>query len=311
MPRHEPADHLAWRTTEVGGRRVNYGVAGKGLPVLFVHGWALGSHAYKRALKRLVRLGCRVYAPALPGFGGTAGLTGGASDLSAYAAWTEAFLDSVNETEPVLAVGHSFGGAVVAKLARDFPERVGYLVLINAIGGGIWSRPGDAVRPLAKRPLWDWAVNFPIDVFSSRGVLPVLSAILPEALPNMVRNPLGVWKAAGLARRADVTTDVLEVKGSGIPILVLWGQGDTIIPRANFDALCAASGSSGELVGGRHSWLIADPDSFAAVMAGLVNDALAARTARFGPVPPTRWTVAAASGGAASLHPTFGRAATG
>ncbi len=309
MPRHEPADHLAWRSTEVDGRRVNYGVAGKGLPVLFVHGWALGSHAYKRALKRLVRLGCRVYAPALPGFGGTAGLPGGACDLAAYAAWTGSFLDAVDETEPVLAVGHSFGGAVVAKLAHDFPERVGYLVLINAVGGGIWSRAGGEVRPIDERPLWDWAVHFPMDVFAARGIRPVLSAILPEALPNIVHNPLGMWKAAGLARRADVTSDLLEVRGTGIPILVLWGQGDTIIPRANFDALCAATGSSGELVPGRHSWLIADPDAFAEVMAGSVIDASAARTAR--PGPAQKWSDPAASVGVASRHPTFGRAAAG
>ena len=70
----EPEDHLAWHSVVVDGRRVNYGVAGSGLPVLFVHGWALGQHAYKRALKRLVHLGCRVYAPALPGFGGSAAL---------------------------------------------------------------------------------------------------------------------------------------------------------------------------------------------------------------------------------------------
>jgi pimeloyl-ACP methyl ester carboxylesterase len=311
MPRHEPADHLAWRTTEVAGRRVNYGVAGRGLPVLFVHGWALGSHAYERALKRLVRLGCRVYAPALPGFGGTAGLAGGACDLAAYAAWTDAFLDGVGETEPVLAVGHSFGGAVAAKLARDFPDRVGYLVLINSLGGGIWSRSGGEVRSIAERPLWDWAIHFPIDIFTGKGALPVLSAILPEALPNMIHNPLGVWKAAEVARRADVTTDLIEVKGSGIPILVLWGEGDTIVPRANFEALCAAAGSSGALVPGRHSWLIADPESFAEVMTTSVVAAAAARAAQLGLAPPIRWSAQAASGRAASPHPALGRAATG
>ena len=82
MPKHEPADHLAWRTVEVEGRRVNYGVAGHGLPVLFLHGWGLGIRAYKRSLKRLVRLGCRVVAPAMPEFGGTAGLPPGRSRAS-------------------------------------------------------------------------------------------------------------------------------------------------------------------------------------------------------------------------------------
>ena len=60
-------DHLVWKRTRVAGRTASYGVAGVGLPVLFLHGWALSQHSYKRALKRLVRLGCQVFAPALPG----------------------------------------------------------------------------------------------------------------------------------------------------------------------------------------------------------------------------------------------------
>ena len=71
----DPArDHLVWKRTRVEGRSALYGVAGEGPPVVFVHGWALGSHSYKRALKRLVGLGLKVFAPALPGFGGTADL---------------------------------------------------------------------------------------------------------------------------------------------------------------------------------------------------------------------------------------------
>ncbi len=59
-PREGDEDHLAWLSTTVDGRPAKYGVAGDGLPVLFLHGWGLGQHSYKRALKRLVRLGCRV-----------------------------------------------------------------------------------------------------------------------------------------------------------------------------------------------------------------------------------------------------------
>ena len=58
-------DHLVWERTTVSGRPALYGVAGDGLPVLFLHGWGLGQHSYKRALSRIVRMGTRVYAPAL------------------------------------------------------------------------------------------------------------------------------------------------------------------------------------------------------------------------------------------------------
>ena len=79
--------------------------------MVFIHGWALGQHAYKRALKRLVHLGCRVYAPALPGFGGSAAAARlRRATWPGYAAWADAFLDAVGVDEPVFAIGHSFGG---------------------------------------------------------------------------------------------------------------------------------------------------------------------------------------------------------
>jgi pimeloyl-ACP methyl ester carboxylesterase len=282
MSRNQPVDHLVWQTTEVGGRKVRYGAAGQGLPVLFVHGWALGSHSYKRALKRLVRLGCRVYAPALPGFGGSSGLPGAQRDLVGYAAWADGFLDAVGIDEPVLVVGHSFGGAVAAKLAHDFPDRVSYLVLVDTVGAGVWSQAGGSVRSLADRPLWDWAVNFPRDILHGRGALPVISAILEDAVPNLVHNPLGMWQAAGLARRADLSSELAALKSTGVPVLVLWGEGDTIVPRASFDALCESAGFVGELVPGGHSWLLANPDGFAESMASCVRVASAARAARAG-----------------------------
>lgn len=56
------SDDLAWRRVEVQGRTARYGVGGDddGAPVLFLHGWALGSRAYKRAVRRLTMRGCRV-----------------------------------------------------------------------------------------------------------------------------------------------------------------------------------------------------------------------------------------------------------
>jgi pimeloyl-ACP methyl ester carboxylesterase len=277
MVKPRPEDHLEWDFVEVDGRRVNFGVAGHGLPVLFVHGWALGQRAYKRALKRLVHLGCRVYAPALPGFGGSAPLASGASDIAGYAAWLNAFLDVVGVEEPVFAIGHSFGGGVVTKLAHAFPSRVSYLALINSVGGGTWLRSGNRARSMAERPLWDWAVHFPCDLLVTGGVMRTLRAIIEDAVPNLLANPIGVWRVGTLARRLDLTPELADLQARGLPVLVLWGEGDGIVPRASFDALCAALGSTGTVVPGRHSWLPADPDSFGAIMANSVAVARAAR----------------------------------
>jgi pimeloyl-ACP methyl ester carboxylesterase len=52
-------DHLTWSTVLVGGRPAVFGEGGgDGPPVVFLHGWALGSRAYKRAIKRLLTRGC-------------------------------------------------------------------------------------------------------------------------------------------------------------------------------------------------------------------------------------------------------------
>ena len=249
---------------------------------MFLHGWGLGHHAYKRALKRLVRLGCQVYAPALPGFGGSANLHSRQVDLAGYASWAAAFLDSVGVEEPALVIGHSFGGAVATKLAHDFPDRVEHLVLVDAVGAGVWSALGDKVRTLGERPLWHWAVHFPIDVAMAWGAVPTISAILEDAVPNLVSNPVGMWRTGMLARRADLTADLGELRGHGVPVTVVWGEGDSIVPRASFEATCRALGVDGFLVRGRHSWLLADPDAFADVVGKSVAAANAARAARAG-----------------------------
>ncbi|HLI54064.1 MAG TPA: alpha/beta hydrolase [Acidimicrobiales bacterium] len=274
----ERGAHLVWRHASVGGRRVNYGVAGVGLPVLFLHGWALGARSYKRAMKRLVRLGCRVVAPALPGFGGSAQLAGRDTTLAGYAAWADAFLDEVGVDEPALVAGHSLGGAVAAQFAHDFPDRVAHLVLINAIGGGVWSAAAGTVRSMAERPLWDWAVTLSRDI-SGASAAPVLRVVAEEALPNLAANPLAVWRAAAIARRADLCAELSGIRRAGVPVTVVSSEGDLVVPKASFEAICGQLGVEGRLVEGGHSWLIADPDAFVEAVLPAVAAARASRAA--------------------------------
>ena len=277
-----PIDHLVWKSTVVHGRTALYGTAGAGLPLVFVHGWGLGQHSYKRAMKRLVHLGCQVFAPALPGFGGTAELPAEDFTLDGYARWLSGFLEAVGLTEEkVFLVGHSFGGGVSIQFAHDCPDRVRTLVLINSVGGSSWTRPGPTglVKSMAQRPLWDWGIHFPRDILPIPQITRVLPVILEDAVPNLLRNPRAMWKAAQLARTADLTEELEELRRRRLPVVVLWGEQDKIIPRPSFDALCAAIGSEGEVVSGNHSWLLADPDSFGEVMTNIVAVAEVVRDA--------------------------------
>src|SRR6188472_2379571 len=146
---------LEERRCEVQGRGASFAVGGEGLPVLFLHGWGLGHRAYEGALRELVARGCRVHAPALPGFGGTAYLPARQRTLEGYARWVEDFIDAVGIAQPALVVGHSFGGGVAIRLTHDAPTRVRHLVLINSVGHPSAVNGQGLVAPVFGRPRWD------------------------------------------------------------------------------------------------------------------------------------------------------------
>jgi pimeloyl-ACP methyl ester carboxylesterase len=266
------ASWLAWKTIEVDGGTTAYGEAGQGPPIVFLHGWGLDHKAYKRALARLVAAGARVLAPALPGFGGSAPLTDDRCTIEGFADWVALFLDAVGVHEPVVAMGHSFGGGVAICLAHDHEERVKALVLINSIGASAWTTRGSALRSMAQRPLWDWGMHFPADLWPLRQARRVLPVIVAEALPNLARDPRSFVRVAALARRADLTGELDELKRRGLPVVVLWGNRDRLITRESFDEMCRVlGGPRAHTVAGTHAWLISDPDAFAEVMTNVVG----------------------------------------
>lgn len=244
--------------------------------MLLLHGWGLGQHAYRRVMQELAARGADVVAPALPGFGGTADLPARTFSLAGYAAWVAQFCEALHLDEPAMVIGHSFGGGVAVRLAHDHPERVRSLVLVNSIGGSAW-RKGNALRSIAERPLWDWGLHFPSDIWPVPQATRVLPVILEDAVPNLVRNPRAILRVAGLARRADLLQELEELNRRRLPVTVIWGKRDGVIPQASFERMCLALGAEGTVVEGSHSWLLADPESFGEV---ITNDLAVARIAR-------------------------------
>ncbi len=268
---------LEWCRTEVSGRVASYGVGGAGPSIVFLHGWGLSGHTYKAALKRLLAQGFKVWAPALPGFDGSRAFGSGPRDLAQYAGWVNEFLTAVGITKPVVVMGHSFGGGVAIQTAHDWPERVRGLILINSIGGSAWRREGSLTKSMAQRPLWDWGLHFPSDVLPLRQIRRVLPVILEAAVPNALRDPRSFWHAATIARYADLTDELQELKARRLPVVVLWGSRDELVTRASFDALCESLGNPLSItVDGSHSWLLADPDTFGEVITNIIPVAMSA-----------------------------------
>lgn len=230
--------------------------------MVFLHGWGLTARSYARALPLIAATGARVIAPALPGFGKSAPLQGEYT-FEKLAGWVDELLDHLGLDEPASLVGHSFGGAIATATAWHHPQRVRALVLVNSVGGSVWKaggRRGD--RSLEERPLWDWGLRLPSE-FSGRDYRKVLPVVVRDLVGNAMGNPRALWRAAELARRADLRDELATLAERGLPVSILWGSEDNVVPEATFLALCDAAGAPGDIIeDAGHAWLLADPEGF-------------------------------------------------
>lgn len=260
-----------WHAVRVAGGPVSFLEVGEGPVVVFLHGWGLSYESYRPGLARLAGLGRRVLAPALPGFGGTHDLPDESFSLAGYASWVAEFLDAVGIDAPVTLVGHSFGGGVAIKTAHDHPELVSHLVLINSVGGSAWTR-GSVLKSWTTRPPWDWGLHLGVDLLPHRQLSRVLPVLVDGLVPNVVRNPRAVWRVAGLARKATLTTELEELRRRNLPVVVLWGESDQLIPPAALAALRSVLGEAAlTTVHGDHNWLLSDPGAFCEVMTNVIG----------------------------------------
>lgn len=264
------------------GRTARYGEAGRGTPFLFLHGWGLSDHTYKRALGRLAKLGVRVIAPSLPGFGGTAPLPGADFSLEGYARWVDDFRAALGIDGPWYLGGHSFGGGVAIVVAHDHGADLELLVLVNSIGGSVWKSPSRVDAPhrhLADRPLWDWGLHFPYDVAGPRTFRAVVPVIARDMVRNLLRDPLGFVRVGRMAGAANLLDELDDLRRRELPVVVLWGDEDKVLPAASMEAMVSALGGSPEVVSGSHGWLLEDPDRFGEIMTNVVGVAEAAHAA--------------------------------
>ena len=255
------ANTLGWRLVHVSesemkyldlhGDRVAYREAGAGEALLLIHGMAGSSATWRAVLPQLSKK-YRVVAPDLFGHGESAKPRGDYS-LGAFAAWLRDLLDELGITRATV-VGQSLGGGVAMQFTyqhRDYCER---LVLISSGGLG---------------PDLSWILR----MLSAPGVELVLPVVAPRPVLN-VGNRLGSWLTSagihsprageiwnaysslsdGQTRQAFLRTlrSVVDYRGqavsainklhlsSGLPILLIWGDQDRIIPVAHGYATHAA-----------------------------------------------------------------------
>jgi pimeloyl-ACP methyl ester carboxylesterase len=227
---------------ELHGRRAIYRIAGDGPAVVLVHGM-LNSSSHWQSVALDLAAEHTVIAPDLIGHGDSAAPRGDYS-LGAHAASIRDLLTALG-IERATVVGHSLGGGVAMQFAYQFPQRTERLALVSS--GGLGRRVHGFLR----------AATLP----GSEFVLPLLAGpqvlsagravgrVLARAGVKLGNDALEMARGhASLgdpeSRAAFVHTLRASVDAGGqrvqavdrlylaeeLPLLIVWGAGDRIIP---------------------------------------------------------------------------------
>lgn len=142
------------RYAEVLGRRMAYREAGRGSPVVLLHGNPTSSYLW-RHLFSAIGDGHRVIAPDLLGMGGSEKLP--STDAEAYrfagqAAHLEVLLDVLGASDRVVLVGHDWGAALAFDWAARHPLDVRGVAYAEAIvRPRKWSEESEGGRQLFRQ----------------------------------------------------------------------------------------------------------------------------------------------------------------
>jgi len=230
---------------EVGGRKISYAGAGQdGDVVLLIHGFGGDKNSWL-FLQEPLAARHRVYALDLPGHGASAKDVGDHADGDQARVLADAVagvLDAVG-TGRVHLVGHSMGGAVALAVAARDPARIASLTLIAPTGFGPEINVGylrgfaDAqtrreVRPVAGQIFADESLvtrQMVDDLLAYKRLDGVDEAL--HALLDMLLD--------GDAQRGDGLAALAAI-GGAIPVSVVWGTEDRVIPAAQASAATGA-----------------------------------------------------------------------
>ncbi|OBK12581.1 alpha/beta fold hydrolase [Mycobacterium asiaticum] len=236
------APKLQFRT--IHGHRRAYRIAGSGPVVVLLHGVGDSSTTWEPVHAKLAQR-FTVIAPDFLGHGESDKPRADYS-LASFANGLRDLLTAL-EIDRVTLVGHSLGGGVAAQFAYQYPQFVERVVLVSA--GGVTKDVSIALR-LAAMPMGAEALSMlrlpgavPAMGLVSRAVGSLVgSTRFTRDVASLPRLVGGLSKPGAVAAFARTLRGVVDTQGqfvtmldrsylmNGLPVQIIWGEDDLIIP---------------------------------------------------------------------------------
>ncbi|MGI8494116.1 MAG: alpha/beta fold hydrolase [Pyrinomonadaceae bacterium] len=240
---HPTHSHFA----EVDGLRVHYQEFGDPTDptLILIHGYTASTYVWETTAPMFASRGFHVLAVDLIGFGFSSKPVWFEYSIAAQARVIERFMNRLGIGRATL-VGSSYGGAVAATIALDYPEFVEKLVLVNAVIND--EAKNTPVLKFARIPVLGELLS-PFLLDSKRFLKKRMHATLaPEnhhlitrERINSIQRPLKAADAhhsvlqTGRSWDADrIETDAHLINH---PTLIVWGDRDTMIPIRSAEKL--------------------------------------------------------------------------
>jgi magnesium chelatase accessory protein len=264
----------ASRFVAAGGIRWHVQRMGQGPTLLLVHGTGASTHSW-RGLMPLLAARYSVVAPDLPGHGFTQIAPGQGMSLPGMSGLLAALLKAI-EVAPAVAVGHSAGAAILARMALDARIAPAALVSLN----GAFLPFGGMLRFLSPIARLMAATPIAARVFAARAEDPkavgrllagtgsTLDAAGAALYARLVRSPAHVHGALTMMAGWNLDALVADMARLSTPLLLVAAENDrTVLPsQASQVAARVPAASVERLPGLGHLAHEEDPPRIAAII---------------------------------------------